>query len=89
MTAASGAMLDLAVFVPVHGLQVDKQLHQFVEAEILPGLTLTSEDFWSGFAELFGKFTDRNRQLLLKRKQIQERIDAWRRLYQPDGWQCL
>ncbi len=65
--------------VTVSGLQVDSVLHDFVQGEVLPGLGLSAEQVWKTFAELIGTFAPRNRQLLLKRDEMQAKIDAWYR----------
>ncbi len=59
------------------GLQVDTRLSQFVEQEILPGLGIPPAHVWQAFAQLVADFAPRNRQLLLKRDEIQAKVDAW------------
>ena len=63
---------------PRAGLQVDEQLAAFVETEVLPGLDLDAEAFWTGAAAVFARFTPENRRLLAIRDDLQARIDAWR-----------
>ncbi len=65
--------------VTVSGLQVDAVLHKFVESEVLPGLGLAPDQVWNSFAELIKTFAPRNRQLLMKRDEMQAKIDAWYR----------
>ena len=38
--------------VSVHGLQVARELHDFVTRQALPGTGVEPEKFWSGFAAL-------------------------------------
>jgi malate synthase len=59
------------------GLEIDAALVDFVEQEVLPGLSLTAEAFWAGLAELVGSLTPQNRALLSHRDALQARIDAW------------
>ena len=59
------------------GLQVDAQLAQFIEQRVLAPLGRDVEAFWAGFAELCARFAPRNAALLLKRDDLQAKIDAW------------
>ena len=61
------------------GLQISALLHDFIEADVLPGLSVTSEAFWSSFGTLISQFAPRNRILLQKRDEMQAKIDAWYR----------
>ncbi len=61
------------------GLQVDPALRDFVAGELVAGLDLTPERFWSIVADLDGRFAGRVGQLLRRRDEYQERIDAWHR----------
>ena len=61
------------------GLQVDKELHDFINDEALPGTGVSPEAFWSGFDRLVHGLAPRNRELLAKRDDLQRRIDAWYR----------
>ena len=38
------------------GLSVAPELARFVEDEVLPGLGMAAEGFWSGVAGVFGRF---------------------------------
>ena len=59
------------------GLRVDADFAQFVDRDILAGLGIAPDAFWSGVADIYARFTPRNRALLAKRDDIQARIDAW------------
>jgi malate synthase len=59
------------------GLQVARELAEFIEERALPGTGLDAAALWRGVAEIFASFTPRNRALLAKRDQIQAQIDAW------------
>ncbi len=61
------------------GLQVDKELYDFINDEALPGTGVSREAFWSGFDRLVHGLAPRNRELLAKREDLQRRIDAWYR----------
>ena len=59
------------------GLQVDAALAAFVESEVLAPLGKDAAAFWTGFANLLGRFVPINRALLAKRDDLQAQIDAW------------
>ncbi len=61
------------------GLQVDKELYDFINDEALPGTGIAPETFWSGFDGLVHDLAPRNRELLATRDELQTRIDAWYR----------
>ena len=63
--------------VDVAGLRVAKELHAFVENEVLPGLAIASVDFWRGLASVLEAFTPRNKTLLAVRDDLQRQIDQW------------
>jgi malate synthase len=73
-TASSGP-----VVVQRADLQVASTLADFVEREVLDGLGVTADAFWSGLSVLAGDFADRNRELLATREAMQATIDAWHR----------
>ncbi|HXV92126.1 MAG TPA: malate synthase G, partial [Pseudonocardia sp.] len=64
-------------------LQVDPALRSFVAEELLPGLDLEPEWFWSAVAALQERFGGRVAALLAHRDELQERIDAWHREHGP------
>ena len=59
------------------GLQIARELAEFVEREALPGSGVTAETFWGGFGTLVAEFGPRNRALLARRDELQAEIDAW------------
>ncbi len=59
------------------GLSVAEELTTFIEAEVLPGLGLEADAFWSGVADIFARFTPDNQRLLARRDELQARIDDW------------
>ena len=65
--------------VSVHGLQVARELHDFVSQQALPGTGVEPEKFWSGFAALAAALMPQNRALLAHRDKLQAAIDAWHR----------
>ena len=59
------------------GLKVDNKLLNFIENEALPGIPISSEQFWSGFAKLIQSLNPKNKELVAKRETIQKQIDKW------------
>ena len=59
------------------GLQVATVLNELLEKEITPGTGIAPEHFWSELAEILKDFVPRNRTLLAKRDELQEKIDSW------------
>jgi malate synthase len=67
--------------VSVDGLRIDKVLYDFVNTEAIPRTGVQTQPFWSGFAALVRAFGPRNTALLLRRDELQSKIDAWHRQY--------
>ena len=64
-------------YVDKAGLKVAAELADFVESRALPGTGIAADAFWAGAADIFARFTPRNRALLNKRDAIQAAIDGW------------
>ena len=64
-------------------LAVEKCLWNFIKHEALVGLSVTAEQFWSGFAALIAESAPTNAALLAKRDDLQGQIDDWHRKYGP------
>ena len=58
-------------------LDISDNLKEFVKDELLPGLNISTEYFWSSFQEVLNSFSKKNKELLDKRKDLQEKIDHW------------
>ena len=63
----------------IKGLQVDKTLYDFFDADALPGLGMDSDAFWGALAQLVSDLGPRNKELLDVRDALQAKIDAWHR----------
>ncbi len=59
------------------GLQIEKILFDFIEQEAIPGTGIELDQFWSGFSNIVNDLAPVNRDLLAKRDQFQETLDAW------------
>jgi len=58
-------------------IKVSHQLQDFLDNEVLDGLDVSSDAFWSSFEEILDEFTPRNKALLERREDIQSQIDTW------------
>jgi malate synthase len=73
----------------VTDLQVDPALRAFVADELLPGLDLEPEWFWSTCAALHERFAGRTEELLARRDELQEQIDGWHREHDAGDVEAL
>ena len=58
-------------------LTISNHLKDFLENEVLEGLDISKEHFWSSFEKIVNEFSLRNKALLQKRENIQSQIDNW------------
>ena len=58
-------------------LSVSTDLELFFKTEVLPGLDLSEDHFWTSLENIFHEFTPRNKELLDVRESMQDKIDAW------------
>ncbi|MDA9932483.1 malate synthase G [Gammaproteobacteria bacterium] len=58
-------------------MQVSGELKSFLENEVLDGLDISPEHFWSSLESILAEFGPRNKALLDKREVIQSQIDEW------------
>ena len=73
----------MSQYLTKSGLSVDSGLVDFVEREVLPGLPVSADQFWSGFAEVVAQHAPVNAQFLARRDELQGKIDDWHRRYGP------
>src|ERR1700686_5143740 len=69
----------MRLHVSVDHLGIDKALYDFVNHEAMPGTGVQERPFWTGFSALARALTPRNTELLLRRDELQSKIDAWHR----------
>lgn len=62
--------------VQVGGIQVAKNLYDFVNNEAIPGTGVDADKFWAAFDKIVNELAPRNRELLVKRDAIQEKWTA-------------
>jgi malate synthase len=65
--------------IELAGLKVARQLVDFVSKEALPGTGVGEPALWEAFSAIVHDLAPRNRALLKRRDELQEKIDAWHR----------
>jgi malate synthase len=63
--------------VEAGGLKIDKELHDFIVQEALPGTGISADAFWSGLGGIVRDLAPKVAELLKNRDALQEKIDAW------------
>ncbi len=63
--------------VDASGLDVARELFDFIEQEALPGTGVSVAAFWSGFSDLIRELAPRNAALLAHRDELQSKLDQW------------
>ncbi|MEM1152578.1 MAG: malate synthase G, partial [Pseudomonadota bacterium] len=61
------------------GLRIATVLCELLEREIAPGTGVSSEHFWLACEQLIDRLAARNRTLLARRDELQQKIDTWHR----------
>ena len=64
-------------YIKKGSLSVSTDLESFLRSEVLPGLDLTEDHFWTSLENIINEFSPRNKKLLEIRESMQEQIDAW------------
>jgi len=67
-------------------LTISKDLKDFLENELLEGLDISTQQFWSSFEKIINEFSPRNKALLQKRVDLQSQIDAWHIEHKDKGF---
>ncbi len=65
--------------VSVGNLRVARVLYDFVNNEALPGTDIDPDSFWAGVDKVITDLSPRNRDLLVRRDELQAQIDKWHR----------
>ncbi|MGH1354241.1 MAG: malate synthase G [Thalassovita sp.] len=60
-----------------YGLRVAPELVAFIEREALPDTGVSSDDFWAGLSRITHELGPKNRELLQKREELQQKVDGW------------
>jgi malate synthase len=64
-------------YVQSGGIQVAKELYDFINDQAIPGTGLEAQDFWAKFDKVANDLAPKNRALLAKREDLQAKIDAY------------
>ncbi|MCU5782636.1 malate synthase G [Alcanivorax balearicus MACL04] len=59
------------------GLEIAAELHDLVVNEVAPGTGVDVEHFWAQLEQIVADLAPRNKALLAKRDEIQQKIDGW------------
>ena len=68
---------EMGNYVKVGNLQVAKLFYEFMNNEVLPGSGLDHDRFWADFEALVKDLTPKNKALLARRDEIQEKLNTW------------
>jgi len=63
--------------IQVAGLQVAKELYDFINDKAIPGTGVDKDAFWSEFSAIANELAPKNKALLAKRDELQAKIDAF------------
>ena len=63
--------------IQYHELHVAKELDDLLVEEILPGLNVTHDEFWTSFNKIVKNFSQKNKSLITEREKLQKKIDKW------------
>ncbi len=61
----------------IHRLDVDIELHRFVNDRVLPGTGIDSQEFWQGVDAIVHDLAPKNVALLAERDRLQSLLDQW------------
>ena len=67
--------------IKTHHLSVATPLYNFINHEVLPGLSIDKAHFWSGFDSIVAHLAPKNIHLLAERERLQSEIDTWHDQY--------
>ena len=58
-------------------LTVAKELDEFLKSEVVEGIGVDADHFWKSLETILDEFGPKNKDLLQKREDIQDKIDQW------------
>ena len=64
-------------YVQKGGLQIARELYDFINDKAMPGTGVDQDAFWSSFDALANELAPKNKALLAKRDDLQAKIDAY------------
>ncbi len=66
-------------------LTIDAKLAEFIDSKLVGPLGYEKDTFWWGVANIFERFSSKNKELLETRENLQAKIDAWHK--EPENGQ--
>jgi len=60
-----------------NGYQVSRSFYDFINNEVLPGIDINANEFWTSFTDILAEFIPTNEKLLEFRESLQSKIDLW------------
>lgn len=63
--------------ININTLSIDQSLYRLLESEILPDTGVGVEQFWGGLENIVKRLGDKNKTLLEKRDEVQQKLDEW------------
>ena len=69
--------------ITIENLSVSQPLFDFIEQEVLPGISISSSHFWQTFSVIIDDLSPQNRALLATRDAMQTSIDNYHQTNKP------
>ena len=63
--------------IKINNLSIDTSLYELIATDILPDTGVDSEKFWGGLAKIIEQLGSKNKMLLEKRNEFQQKLDQW------------
>ena len=64
-------------YIKICNLNVSESFLKFVNNELLKDTEISSEKFWAGFDKAVHELSPKNKELIIKRQELQKKIDEW------------
>ena len=75
--------IKMANKITIENLSVSQCLFDFIEQEVLPGISISSSQFWGKFSTIIDELSPQNRTLLATRDAMQTSIDGYHQTNKP------
>ncbi len=63
--------------IEINSLSIDRSLYELLETEILPNSGIGNAQFWGGLENIVKRLGHKNKMLLEKRDEFQQKLDDW------------
>ena len=60
-------------YIEIKKLTISKNLYNFVNKNLLPGIGIGNSNFWNGFSKNIHELASKNKELLEKREELQKK----------------